>query len=314
MSESQVRVVQLNRIEQHPNADLLSIAMVDGYPVIIRTEDFSIGDLAVYIPVDSIVPADDPQFAFLAGKTRIKARRLRNVFSMGLLVPAAPDMQIGEDVGDRLKITKYEELEPYWMGTENDRDPGFLPVYTDIEGLRKWGDLLCPGEEVVLTEKIHGANARFLYREGHLWVGSHKRIKKGTCLWTQIAEKYELEAKLAQVPHTAIYGEIYGANVQALPYGRTDHALLLFDAMDTNTRVYYDFDRFMAIAGFLGLPTVPVLYRGPWMPSLRDYAEGTSTLAAHVREGFVVRPVKERIDGRIGRVILKLPGEGYLLR
>lgn len=34
----------------------------------------------------------------------------------------------------------------------------------------------------------------------------------------------------------------------------------------------------------------------------------------HVREGIVVKPIKERWDQDIGRVFLKLAGEGYLLR
>lgn len=37
-------------------------------------------------------------------------------------------------------------------------------------------------------------------------------------------------------------------------------------------------------------------------------------LADHVREGMVVKPVHERFDDRIGRVVLKLHGEGYLTR
>ena len=36
--------------------------------------------------------------------------------------------------------------------------------------------------------------------------------------------------------------------------------------------------------------------------------------ADHVREGFVVKPTAECFDDRIGRVILKMVGEGYLLR
>jgi len=32
-----------------------------------------------------------------------------------------------------------------------------------------------------------------------------------------------------------------------------------------------------------------------------------------VREGWVGRPVKERYDHRVGRVILKMVGEGYLM-
>jgi hypothetical protein len=66
----------------------------------------------------------------------------------------------------------------------------------------------------------------------------------------------------------------------------------------------------------LELPAVPTLFVGPWDPErAREMAEGTSTLDnKHVREGIVVKPWAERWDDRIGRVILKLHGEGFLLK
>ena len=61
---------------------------------------------------------------------------------------------------------------------------------------------------------------------------------------------------------------------------------------------------------------MPTLYVGPWLgfDAHKDLAEGKSTIAGHVREGFVVKPTKERYADRFGRVILKLVGEGYNLR
>ena len=177
MSEFHVQVVRVGPVDKHPNADTLSITHVYAYPVILRTGDFHEGDLAVYVPVDSLVP-DEPRWAFLDGHNRIKAKRLRGIFSMGLLTPADPSWVEGQDVVDTLGITKYEPPDPATMGGENEKDPGFLPCYTDIEGLRRWGDVLVCGEEVVLTEKVHGANGRWVWRDGRLWAGSHTCIKK----------------------------------------------------------------------------------------------------------------------------------------
>jgi len=79
---------------------------------------------------------------------------------------------------------------------------------------------------------------------------------------------------------------------------------------------------------------VPIIYEGPWDPercnpmcegstTIRDidvakYGNGEGIVRAHepthVREGFVVKPIVERWDPEIGRVILKRHGEGYLLR
>jgi RNA ligase (TIGR02306 family) len=329
MSEFHVEVVRLGEIEKHPNADSLGIASVNGYPVIVRLGEYQPGDLAVYVPVDAVVPEDDPRWVFLGKHRRITAKRLRGVFSMGLLTPAEPDMQEGENVQARMRIEKYltlverGELVPSGGGAstpdpEQAADPGILPVY-DLEGLRRYSGIIQEGEEVVLTEKLHGASARYVYHDGALYVGSHKKFKKpdGQSQWAEVARRYKLAKWLSLVPGVAIYGEVFG-QVQDLKYGAGpgEVRLALFDAYDVRERRFLDYDDFAELAETLGLPTVPVIHRGPWSDTLRDLACGQTTVsgAAHCREGFVVRPVRERIDRRIGRVVLKLVGEDYLLR
>lgn len=327
MSEFRIEIVRLGPVEALPNSNFLSITRVHGgYPCVIKSTDFKEGDLAVYVPVDGLVPLDHPKFAFLKKegdmKThhRLRAVRLRGTFSMGLLVPADSDMKEGEDVRERLGIIKYEPPEPFQMGGDNEKDPGFLPTYTDIEGLRRWPDVLVPGEEVVISEKVHGANARFAFHEGRLWAGSHTGIKKRdpNNLWWKAAIQYGLEEKLQRHPGIVFYGEVFG-RVQDLHYGTMASGqirLAFFDALDVTTRTYLPWDRFQAMLFDLELPLVPILYRGPWKPELVAHAEGESTVpdAKNVREGMVVKPVQERWHDKAGRAILKVHGEGYLTR
>ena len=344
MSEFDVRVVEVGHLAKHENADSLSVTMVDGYPVIVRTGDFSEADRAIYVPIDSVVP-DVPEWAFLGGHRRIKAKRLRGIFSMGLLAHLPPcecqplwDAQVGgewklvdgtfhdrscsktwsagQNVQNEMKIEKWEPTIHAGKIRPEDQEPEqpFLPRYTDIEGLRRHGDVLVLGEEVVLTEKIHGANGRWLFRDGRLWIGSHNCLwKEGTSnIWTRVADGY-LGHALVDVPGLAFYGEVFG-DVQDLKYGRSQGTLCLmvFDVMDTSTLRYLDHDEATEVCDRLGFLRVPVLYRGPWSDLL---AEGMTTVSGgHVREGFVVKPTRERFDHRVGRVILKLIGEGYLLR
>ena len=319
MSEFHVQVVRVGKIDKHPNADSLGLTHVYDYPVIVRLDDFHEGDLAVYVPVDSLVPADDPRWTFLDGHLRIKAKRLRGIFSMGLLTKADPTWAEGQDVLADLRITKYEPPEQT-TGGEDEHDPGFMPCYTDIEGLRRWPDILVPGEEVVITEKRHGACSRWTYQDGRLWCASHHNWKKpnDTVLWWKAAKLYDLERKLQRRPDLGFYGEVFG-QVQDLKYGASDKNPLfveMFDALDIRTKRYLDYDDFVTAARDVDLPVVPVLFRGPWAPELRCHAEGKTTSAGvdHVREGMVVKPVHERFDDRIGRAVLKIHGEGYLTR
>lgn len=377
MSEFSVRVVRIGEIHKHENADKLSITHVDGgYPVVFSTGDYSPGDVAVYLPVDSIVP-DTAEFAFLAPKDhppgepvpekyrRIKAKKLRGVFSMGMLTPLPPGetFSIGEDAQQVMGVTKWEpgeEAKPsgnakkaWYLGLPWWRKPlsrifwgrlrwsiakrlGFvkakpgaiiegpesIPVYTDIEALRKNRNVLEFGEEVVITEKLHGSNARFAWFAGEFWVGSHYTFKAppakpadADTFWGA-AYDYDLLEQLSEYPGLVFYGEVYGSVQRGFGYDadKGTNSIRFFDILDTKTQKYLDFDVFEAVCQALGLETVPVLFRGPWQDDMRRlYSEGKSTLADHIREGFVVRPVVERYDHRVGRTILKHVGEQYLL-
>lgn len=326
MSEFHVEVVEVGPCSRLPNADTLMLTDVGGYPVIFRDGQFKPGDRAVYVPVDAIVPKDDPRWEFLAGHTRIRAKRLRGTFSMGLLTEADPAWPVGYDAQADLRIEKYDPDVVAERGgmrgpcPDDDADPGLCPTY-DIEGLRKYQGLLAEGEEVWISEKIHGQNARFVHDGERLHVGSRGRFKKpdAAVTWNYVAKRYDIAEKLAAHPGIAIYGETYGNNSD-MPYGVNRQAehdrLAVFDVLDTKTRRWFDVDECIAFVVALGLPIVPTLYRGPWSNDLRALAEGKTTMpgANHVREGIVVKPVKERLDPRIGRVFLKLAGEGYLTR
>lgn len=319
MSEWHVEIVRVGPMTKHENADSLSMTHVRGYPVIIRTGDFQEGELAVYVPVDSIVPASDLRWVFLDGHYRVKAKKLRGIFSMGLLTNADPSWVEGQDVSEVMGIVKYEPVEPFSLGGECEADPGYMPVY-DIEGLRRWPNIILPGEEVCLTEKIHGSQSRFLWKDDRLWVGSHKTIKREDPknLWWRVAYNYKLPEILSHLPNVALYAEAYGHKIQDMQYGAKpgEVRLRFFDAIDTDTYQWLNVEAFIRLMHELNLPMVPILCAGPWGEYLRSYADGISHVdgAQHYREGFVVRPVEERWDASIGRVILKYQSEEYLLK
>src|SRR5690349_21772622 len=107
MSTFKVEVVPV-KLEKHPNADALSLVTVfDAYVLCVRTADWEGVTQAAYLPPDSVVPNTE-EYAFLEGKTRIKAKKLRGIVSQGMLVPAPEGSSIGDDVAEALKITHYE--------------------------------------------------------------------------------------------------------------------------------------------------------------------------------------------------------------
>lgn len=186
MSTHEVKVVRIDSIEKHPNGDKLELIHLfgGGFTAISRLGQFKLGDLAIYIEPDYVVPSEGEHahlFAFLEGKTRIRSRKLRSIWSQGLLIEAHPGMNEGDNVMEALGIVRYEPpMRGHFSRThglvqsERDlqiRDSGCVPTPPalksvakyDIESLRKNLSAFAPGENVIATEKIHGANARFCF-------------------------------------------------------------------------------------------------------------------------------------------------------
>jgi hypothetical protein len=134
----------------------------------------------------------------------------------------------------------------------------------------------------------------------------------------------EVQAMTFNPEDVVIYGEVYG-NVQDLKYGVTSGAQLrVFDTYSPSLGRYNDWDVTREIVvNRMGLDIVPELYVGPWKPELEELRNGKSVLyPGNVREGYVVKPVKERYvqytpgqrHAFTGRVCFKFVGEDYKTR
>jgi RNA ligase (TIGR02306 family) len=331
VTDFHVECVRVGKIEKHPNADTLGITQVGAYQVIVKLDGLKEGDLAVYVPVDSVVPNGPPEWAFLEGHTRIKAKRLRKIFSQGLLIPAPLGCVEGDDCAALLGITRYETPEERaergpnaQQGPKQQRSPSFLPRYTDLENIRRWPNALKPGEEVVVMEKLEGENCRvayvrapwwrrwFLREKGNLVVGSRNQIKTSG-KWVDVTSWLKKVFERQPDPERySLYGESYGYTA-GFPYEGIDFRV--FDIWDRKEKRWLSWDELVNVAcdDFM-VRLAPVLWDGPWSPELLKLADGESVLGKHIREGFVVRPIEERREPGLGRVILKCKGEQYLLR
>ena len=94
-------------------ADKIEVAKVDGWEVVIAKKDnFKVGDLIVYIEIDSRMP-EKPEYEFLASRKYIvKTVKMRGQISQGLILPLAVlpkgNYKLGDDVTEILGITKYD--------------------------------------------------------------------------------------------------------------------------------------------------------------------------------------------------------------
>lgn len=79
-------VVAIDEIRPIPNYDRVEHARVGGWWIIVKKDQFKVGDLAIYIEVDSKVPEQEP-FMFLEPKHfKVKTLKMCKVISQGLLM------------------------------------------------------------------------------------------------------------------------------------------------------------------------------------------------------------------------------------
>ena len=83
-------VTHIDEVRPIPNYDRVEYARVGGWWVIVRKDQFKVGDLAIYIEVDARVPADNPAFEFLEKRDfKVKTLKMCKVVSQGLLMEPA---------------------------------------------------------------------------------------------------------------------------------------------------------------------------------------------------------------------------------
>jgi len=360
-----VFVVKIEKVEKHPNADRLDLAHVRGWQCVTQRGAFKVGDLALYLPIDSVLPPAIESVLFPAdskvklSKSRVKTIKLRGAISQGMLVSADEflsgyEYSEGYDATELLGITHYEPpAAPASMrGDQVSKKKlnKLFPVYHKMSHFKNYPGLFTEGEEVVVTEKIHGTNFRAgwapmqvdsvwkriknffgLLPQWEFVVGSHsvqinmEKNWKGlypTNVYADAVRFYDLEAKIPL--GCIVYGEIYGGGIQkGYSYGLSekDHRLAIFDVLRTTgpaeeLQGYCSWGEVKAIAELVGVPTVPVVYAGPYIKvMIPSWEQGVSLVsdAQPHREGCVIKPQVEQVTW-IGRKILRSINPEYLLK
>lgn len=338
-------------LKEHPNAENLSLVSIYGYTVCVNTKQWEGVDKGVYIVPDSLVSTLRPEFSFLYKGNglssnpddyivRIKTIKLRGVHSMGLLIPCPDGFEIGDDCAEFLGVQRYEPEFQGSTGGDCVSAPAFQisPSKYDIDSWHRYLDLFEDGELVNVTEKIHGANGRFCYLnsksltdslnhspDNPQYCGSRTQWKKESdkdIWWRAYYNTPGIKDFCEANEGLILWGEVYG-QVQNLKYGLKDVRFVAFDIFDVLSGRFYDVEEFQEACFKWNIPEVPLI-KNNWplnKKEILDYAEGKSLLHwsnlggqlqnCHVREGCVIKPMKERWTEEVGRLALKIVGNGY---
>lgn len=337
MSEIIITVERVESVEEHGNADKLEIVEILGTQTVVAKGQYRVGQHVVFFPPDILIPENVSselgvqqylRHAIFDGKKikcRVAACRLRGAASYGFITQV-PDSswKIGDDVTDYYKAQKYEPPVVHLQGDLERPNLSFFQ-YTDIQHFYRHPHVIEEGTPIRVTEKLHGTNCRVGLIKTDEWefiAGSHKTTRKKydvngnlSLYWTPLEDEaiLSLLSDLCdETNNVIIYCEIFGPKIQDLTYGQTETAFRVFD-ISVNGE-YLGWEAVETCCRRHGVPTVPLLYIGPFKKELvAEYTCGKSTLADHVREGCVITPIFER-EAHMGRVILKSVSADYLSR
>ena len=325
MSTHIAKVVKIEEMIAHPNADNLAIIHIDGWQCCVKKTDFKVGDLVIHIQPDFVVDTTRPEFAWLhkEGKTkhRVRVCKLRGAVSHGFLVPAPESAIIGENWLERLSLERYE---PVIHGHDTKclaiKGPDGIYPHYDVDNYYSYHNVMNDGELVTITEKLHGSSGRFVFTEGKMWCGSRKEWKEDiehSLWWKCLRNNPWIEEWCRANEGLTLYGELLGVQ-GGFPYGTTDRnvGFRTFDVLKQGQWLEFN-DAFRSVtdAGLHPERFVPVLYLGPWNREVAiRLSEGQTTVsnANHIREGVVIQPIPDRLHYKLGRIKLKLVSDTYL--
>lgn len=119
------KIISVSPIE---GADKIEVATVLGWQIVVKKDDFKVGDLVCYIQIDTVMP-ELPEYEFLrTRKFRVRTIKLKSTLSQGLIVPLPKgSWEEGDDVTEIIGVKKYEKL---------NNNPSSVKV--PKKGYKKW--------------------------------------------------------------------------------------------------------------------------------------------------------------------------------
>lgn len=298
-------------------ADLIELALVDGWQCVVKKGEFKPGDAGLYFEIDSFLPAEDPRFAFLERDfrtnsygmrgARLRTIKLRGQISQGLLLPLAEFPEAAnDDIAEAIGVTKWEPPMPACLsGVARGNFPGFLRK-TDQERIQNCPAFLEDTALYEVTVKLDGSSMTAYYHEGHFGVCSRNlelEETEGNTFW-KVARLYGMRDRLQMVSEVmlkqgvAIQGELIGEGIQGNPENIQGHDFYLFDVWLIGEGRFATQTERLAIQRQLGVNHVPVLTLGDRLPGsvagCLAMAEGKSLNLKVQREGVVFK----RLDGK----------------
>lgn len=343
MERKLVRIEKILDIQPIKGADRIEVATVKNWKVVVKKDEFKIGQEIVYFEIDSFLPIRE-EFEFLRKSSykkmaddsvgfKIRTAKFKNQISQGLIMPLNIlysdyiiknkktilfEPKIGDDVTELLDVVKYEPPIPAELdGVVVGNFPSFIQK-TDEERIQNLSEEYEEYKKMKFfaSEKMDGTSSTFFINDGEFGHCSRnwQLVFNPTNTFGKIIIQNNLEEKLKNFGRNiAIQGEIIGEGIQGNKYKLIGQKLLVYNIFDIDKFQYVSKSEMVQICKELELETVPTIFENFTLPEtideLLEIANGKSKLNPNVeREGLVW----VSIDGR--RISFKTISNEFLIK
>jgi RNA ligase (TIGR02306 family) len=305
----------INGIYPIEGADRICQYGINGWKVIDQVGRYQVGDLVVYIEIDSWIPHTVAPFLSKGKEPRsyngipgekLRTVRLKKALSQGLMLPIdfidlynTTLEEVGRDVSGILNITKWEPPPEFRHADAKGTFPDFIKK-TDQERIQNCFREIEYDTLYEITEKLEGSSMTVYHNQGEFGVCSRnldlKENEENTFWKTALATGIrEVLTKLGT--NLAIQGELVGPKIQGNIYKLDDYKWYVFDIFDIDTQTYLCPGSRSRLLALLNLTSVPIIEERYTLTEnleeLLNKATGYSVLnPKQLREGLVYKSTK----------------------
>ncbi len=312
-------IEQITNIKPILGADLIELVEVQGWNVVVTKGDYKVGDLCVYIPIDTQINPTIKGFERFATKSgglvRVNTKKIRGVYSQGLVMGYIDFDQsaklelvrfwnvenIGADVSEYIGVTKFSKDIPEVNSSLTTRPfPSHIIDKTDEDNLRSKKECLKEliGKPIYITKKMDGSSMSIIKRsDSEVLVCSRNLIVELSHPMYQFY-KSKLAAIIEQMElsNIAIQGEYCGPKVNGNKLNLKTFEYYIFNVKDLTTNQYYSLDQLEQFVSTYGLQMVPLLdkFVCPESMGIQEFQDMRNKVTycsgSKQGEGIVIRP------------------------
>lgn len=311
----------IHSFKEHPNADSLELAMVRGFQVVVKKNQYNNGDQIVFVWPDTICKPNNWNRFLDKENTnkpiKIKSCKLRGQYSTGVVLPLNVlegchfNKSNGEDVSLILGVEKYIKDDGS-ASKNNGESKGDFPT----QYISKTDETLAQSEPSVIEEfkdeeiyvslKIDGQSLTFIRDNNDIHVCSRNlSIKDGDNKFWNTVRSYGLIDKTKGL-NIAIQGEQYGPGIQKNPVMTDKISFAIFTIKDIDSGEYYSLDEMIHFCTDRKLPLVPIIDRHDNIKTFDEYQKLADTQrykSNKPAEGIVIRPVLPKYSNCLRRML-----------